>query len=135
MPSKHLRLVSAQDRSSVADALKRMCDDYVAALVDLVAQFLAPENIANYRIEGALRAAKGQAALQVTVRHDGHDRFENTKIFAAINAAQTFLGLKMDGLEIAPGLCWSDVQVSTNFSEPAAPSARRGLRLAAARGD
>ena len=112
-----------------------MSDDYVAALVVLVAQFLSQDKITNYRIEGALRAAKGQAALQVTIRHDGCDLVENTKIFAAVNAAQTFLGLEMDTREIAPGMRWSDVQVRTDFAEPKPSNERGGLRLVAARRD
>jgi len=124
----HLRLVSSNDPSTIPDALKRISADYLARLVELVAQFLAPDKITNYRIEGVASVAKSERSLHIAVSQHGRDLVENTKIFAAVNAAKTYLSFKMDNLEIAPDLHWGDVIVTVNFTEPGPPVERTNPR-------
>ncbi len=116
-----------------------MSDDYLAAFVELVAQFLSPDDITSYRIDGAPKVAKDQHSLHITVNQHGRDLVANTKIFAAVNAAKTYLSFKMDNFEITPDVQWGDVIVYTDFteSEPCVDrkSVRESLRLAAARRD
>jgi len=119
-----LRLVHAWDASAAPDALKETSDLYMAAFAEFVHAMLSRESVASYWIESALCWVDGRPSLKVTMRQESLDLIVNTKIFAAVNAAELHLRIKMDKIVISPDLNWGDVDIETEFVDPQPPVER-----------
>jgi hypothetical protein len=129
----HLKLAYERDAAQVRDRLRETADSYVTAFRDLVAEFLAFEKVDDYLIETSFGFVDGQPRLDISLRQSSEDLIAGTKIFAAVNATNTYLRLKMDRIELGSDRTFGDVLVEVEFVEPAPASrpSRRRLTLVA----
>jgi hypothetical protein len=124
----HLTLAYARDEAKVPDRLRETADAYVFAFRELVQEFLSFDKIDGYQIEASLGVAYGRPCLDIKVHQPSKDLIINTKIFAAVNATRTYLGVKMDSIELGGDETWADVLVEVEYTEPA-PAKRETRRV------